>query len=506
MDRVNETLCAIGLAREKHGWSWEAATAELYTRTGVKLEGEAMRSRWRYWRAEYLRENYGIEEEQQHRNVGEGIRWEEGPNNLRVGYTGSLISSLPELKAHLAEHGVDLDKWVVKDWEAKAYPVYCANRQVDLDIEAGRMTGTIYSDGDLTIKQVFSIHAEFVPKEPVVVRPVLVPVVLSQPGAGEIQRVVGDTERWLAAGDMHIGYKEKGPERRLVPLQDRRAMELFVQACALSSPDGVIIGGDLLDLAEWSTHYVRAPHCVKMTQPALIEGLYWLARIRAVVGWGVPVVYIEGNHELRIRTYLHKHVAHAADLRGVTIEAVSLDASEIEPALNIQKQRAIGLAAWLSLDDLEIEWVEGYPDSLYWLPGPIEVKHGERALSPGNTAKEQSKQSAVHTVFFHIHRRERVTHTVYDRGPNQEVTSICPGGLMRTDGSLPGSKKRDQWQQGFLEIAFAPDDGIPPHFDTVAIHEGRMLYAGQLLEGTPMQSLSFLRTHFPMYNWGDNED
>jgi len=501
MERINETLCAIGLNREKNGWTWADCAAELRARTGEDLSPEAFRSRYRYWLGEYLREHYGIEQEEQHRKTTDEVRWEEGPNRLTVGYTGPLISSLPELIDHLVQHGVDMEKWLVKVWEAKAYPVYCANRQVDLDIEAGRMTGTIYSDGDLTIKQVFSIHAEFVPKEPVAVRPVLVPVVLVPPEAPKLEYRTTGIERWLAGADAHLGYKEKGPERRLEPLHDRRAMEAFVQACAWANPDGVILGGDWFDLAEWSTHYVRAPHCVKMTQPALIEGLYWLVRIRTAVGWGVPIIYLEGNHEIRIRHYLHKHLAHAADLRGVRIDAINLDLESIVPSIAIERRRAIGLPAWLDLDALEIEWVEGYPDARYWLTDEIQVEHGARALSPGHTAKELSKQVDFHTVFFHIHRQERVTHTVTARGPNHEITSVCPGGLMHTDGRLPGAKKRDQWQQGFLEIEFAREGEISPRFDVVSIQDGQALYDHQLIKGTSELSLAFLQEHFPVYHW-----
>lgn len=509
MNAINKTICELGLRRDIDGLTWDDVGRQAgLAEEGVEDLGEGARSRYRYWIGRYLEEELGFEGASgDHRNPDVKATWTETGNVLSVTYQGDLISSLDEMVAHLIEHGVEMDEWTVSKWECKAYPAWCADRQADLTWENGRITeGTVKQSGGLTIRQVFSVSADFVRKEPVTVRPVLQPV-----KAPEIPWIVRpalraalgpkpQTETWLMGGDAHIGFKRKGADRQLVPLHDRRALSLFVQAVAMIQPDGVILGGDWLDLAEWSTKYVRSPHCVETTQPGLIELVYWLRRIDGAMGQRSHEkrkIYLEGNHEVRLRHYLHKHMAHATDLRAVLgVGGVRLDDS-----------RTLSLRRWADLDAMGYEWVEGYPDSGVWLTDTLRVEHGDRALSPGNTAKEQSKQTDANVIFFHVHRRERVSHTVYARGVNREVTALSPGGLMHTDGRLPGASPRDQWQQGFLIVEFERPEGVSvsglePVFSTVPVQNGQCLLRGRRLFGTGAGAREWLQKGFPQYQWG----
>lgn len=504
MNAINKTVCELGLRRDIDGLTWEDVGRQAgLAEEGVTDLAEGARSRYRYWIGHYLEEELGFDAASgDHRNPDVRASWSEKDNTLEVSYSGPLISSLDELVKHLVDHGVDMGEWVVSDWECKAYPAWCADRQADLTWENGRITeGTVKQSGDVTIRQVFSVSAEFIRKDPITVRPVLQPIQLAPFDKSDdhlTAPVEGrNTKLWLCAGDAHIGFKRKGVARELVPLHDRRALSLFVQAVALLQPDGIVFGGDWLDLAEWSTKFVRSPQCVDTTQPALIEFGYWARRVVGALGLRrehVDLEYLEGNHEVRFRHFIHKHMAHACDLRPIALTE--------DGRVRLEDDRALSLRRWTDLDTLGIKWNGGYPDSGVWLSDWIRVEHGDRALSSGHTAKEQSRQSEVNVVFFHIHRRERVSHTVYSRGVNKEVTAMSPGGLMHTDGRLPGATPRDQWQQGFVILEFDPDrPDLEPIFQTVPIRMGQCILRGRRLVGDEAGAISHLQGHHPQYFW-----
>ena len=61
------------------------------------------------------------------------------------------------------------------------------------------------------------------------------------------------------------------------------------------------------------------------------------------------------------------------------------------------------------------------------------------------------------------------------------ITAMSPGCLARLDGSVPGSKNPPDWQQG-LGVAYL-DAGGQVHMHTIPIHDGRLFYNSQAIQG-----------------------
>jgi UDP-2,3-diacylglucosamine pyrophosphatase LpxH len=78
-------------------------------------------------------------------------------------------------------------------------------------------------------------------------------------------------------------------------------------------PDTVVINGDWLDMSEWSDKFAREPGFFFTTQPALFECHYWLQKLRRTLP-NARIVYIEGNHEIRLKNSMTSHLLALAPL------------------------------------------------------------------------------------------------------------------------------------------------------------------------------------------------
>jgi hypothetical protein len=101
------------------------------------------------------------------------------------------------------------------------------------------------------------------------------------------------------------------------------------------------------------------------------------------------------------------------------------------------------------LSGLGVEWVGDYPDGESWLGERIWFKHGDTVRrGSGRTAAAVVDVSNVTVVCGHVHREERATKTVWLRGGCYYVTVQVVPCTCRTDGTVPGSSKDENWQQG----------------------------------------------------------
>ncbi len=101
------------------------------------------------------------------------------------------------------------------------------------------------------------------------------------------------------------------------PYEDALAMGLARQIAEETNPDLVILNGDIWDQYCVSPWPVRPSRRVNFTE----EIKQVRSRLARLLSWfpDRPIVYIEGNHELRIQRYLWRKAQELADLEELTV-------------------------------------------------------------------------------------------------------------------------------------------------------------------------------------------
>lgn len=402
-----------------------------------------------------------------------GVNYEEQDNTAKATATTTDIHTLAQL---LRAIEYDPFVWCVKDWDARAYSGWRGNMEKEMTWKDGKIVDGYVKDGGIITKTLWSVWAKFVKSQPIAVDPIIQPVSIDTTYAPP-KPVPTDLIRTLIITDTHFGFRRVG--NKLISYHDERACDIALQIAAAYKPDLILHLGDIMDFEEWSTHYVKEPECVMTTQPAIITAAFYLQQLRETCPTA-EIVWIEGNHDKRFRTYVMAHMLHGYKLASIADLAM--------PVLSIP--------FLLDFKSLHITPIIGYPKAKHWITDTLVASHGKHALAPGNTAKRVGKNSSVHHVFGHIHRNEFVVTSQFNRGPNTEVLSYGVGGLMRTDGFLPGATEDCQWQQGMAIIEVRPSSPTRPYIDNIPIKNGKALWRGQLYAGST-EGFDSLRSQHP---------
>lgn len=270
--------------------------------------------------------------------------------------------------------------------------------------------------------------------------------------------------RVLVIGDPHVGFDRDIYTGRLTNFHDRRALDTALQVAEAHQPDAIVFLGDILDLAEWSDKFLRSPEAYHTTQPAIIEAAWWLGRFRQVCP-DSRIVLLEGNHEHRIPKLLIKHFQVAYELKPA-------DALDGPPLISMPK--------FLGLDDIGVEWIDGYPEGEYWITENFCAEHGETVRKKsGHSVAAELDDLQYSVVFGHIHRIEMATKSLRNRNGSWPITAFSPGCTCHIDGRVPGAKKDNNWQQGIGMIEIYDGRDVPV---SIPINDGRAFYEGQIFE------------------------
>ena len=269
----------------------------------------------------------------------------------------------------------------------------------------------------------------------------------------------------LIMPDSQNGYRWRGNHDELDPLHDRRAWDVAIQVAQRLKPSVIVLLGDMLDLAPWSTKYPRGSNLSNTTQPALAELHWWLGQLR-MASPAARILYLEGNHEIRI---------------AKALKALLREADGIRPVDDPDGPAALSVARLLALDALDIEYLGPY-DSEHWLWGAIRVHHGEIARRRGGaTVAEVVRDATHHEIIGHIHRLELACRTTHGPDGERMLWALSPGTIARVDGIVPAASSRVDWQQG-LAIVERTDDGlIVPSL--LPIQGGRTVLHREIIEG-----------------------
>lgn len=242
-----------------------------------------------------------------------------------------------------------------------------------------------------------------------------------------------DLQTCLIIPDAQIGFR-RNPDGSLEPLHDRLAMDVVLQACVELKPRKIVVLGDMLDLAPWSTKFATEPGLRFTTQHSLVELFWFLGCLRETCP-KAEIIYLEGNHENRIERALKEKVDEALDVR---------------PANDPNGLPSLSIPRLLSLDALDIEYRGPYGAD-YWLWNQVRIHHGHVVRgNSGGTTSAILNNSSHSQIVGHIHRVESHSKTIQTANGQKVITAMSPGCLCRLDGVVPAfAGKPLNWQQGF---------------------------------------------------------
>jgi len=266
------------------------------------------------------------------------------------------------------------------------------------------------------------------------------------------------------ACDFHIGYSRDMKTGSLVPYHDRQAIDIMMNIAKNDNVDVVVLGGDVVDMAEFTNKFPRTPDQFFTVRPALIEVKWLLTRMRLLLP-NTDIIWIEGNHDLRLRRCLLDNQISAYDL---------MSHDEHWPLVSLPNA--------LQLDEIDIEWIGEYPDNEYWLNENLRCVHGGLSRTKsGQTAYEHVRDSKCSTLFGHIHRQEMVADTSHHHSGPKEYQAACPG-MMGFPARVPANTAKHNWQQGFFRVDVVSGNG-PFSLRQIEIRNGNSLYGGVIVSG-----------------------
>ena len=374
------------------------------------------------------------------RSQGDNIEITEEENHCEIDCKSPRIKTLDQL---IAECKIDLEVWqierhVINKWEV----------------------GAKDDSKRIVVEPLFQVKAWMVRRHPeYIVQPVSINYKFEPRNAAP----VGNLTKSMIIADPHFGFSRDMRTGKLTPFHDRRCLDLALQLLSDGSYTNLFILGDTLDLAEWSDKFLVSPEFYWTTQPALMEAAWWLGQFRERVQ---KVVKIEGNHDLRLQTKMKIHLAAAYNIHRI-------DDENALPVMSIPNL--------LAFDTLGIEYSEGYPDSEYWVDDSLKLAHGDLARQqPGATARGMIEKNTETVIFGHVHRQELVTKKVTVYNGIKITQSFCPGCVCKIDGTVPGSKRDCNWQNG---IGIVYHGNVSPAIVPILITDGLAIVDGKMYRG-----------------------
>jgi predicted phosphodiesterase len=254
------------------------------------------------------------------------------------------------------------------------------------------------------------------------------------------------------------------------PFEDSRCFDLLNQVTIDWQPDEVVILGDMLDLPAQSKFETRK-EWVDLTQVA-IDGLHtYLSQLRAN-NPNAKMTWVDGNHDIRFER----------DIRRNAGELLGIKRANAEHELGV-----LTLSYLMRLNELEINYIGGYPRADYYLTDNLKAKHGDRIRNGGSTASVIANQEQVSTISGHNHRLELASRTVNHRNGARFIISATAGTFADISGRVPSYSfatdelgqvvtQYENWQQGLLLAEYTPDiNQITP----IHIQDGSLIYGGR---------------------------
>lgn len=231
-----------------------------------------------------------------------------------------------------------------------------------------------------------------------------------------------------------------------IPYHDARALDLVYRYISDTKPDMVVELGDVLDLPQLTTKYLR-----RSAPPEQLMRDIAVAREHMVeIGrWTNRVVWTVGNHEQRLENYI---LECAPELQGLVAEG-----------------QPLSLASLFEVPGLEV--VGPYGEA--FIHHSFVFTHGS-ATGPRAAEKELAREGSS-GMSGHVHRFSNACRT--DRGGEHgwwTIGCLChTRGARMPPGNINGANRVRDWQQGFATIYFT-EDGQFNAYPTVIV-EGKFI-------------------------------
>ena len=283
--------------------------------------------------------------------------------------------------------------------------------------------------------------------------------------------------------DIQFGFYKTGVahDAPLAAIHDDEAVSVALQVIKDVNPDQVVMVGDNLDFAEFGK-YLTAPTFKQMIQPAIDRAAQFLEDLR-IAAPNARITWIQGNHEKRLPMYIQSNAEAAFGItRGKTKQTSLRDNWPV-----------LSLPVLLWMDDLEINYLSGYPEAAYYVNSNLRIVHGDKVVSNGSTTNKYLNTNSVSVIYGHIHRNELAYQTrETDQGP-RTIMAASPGCLCRIDGAVPSVKSgldefgvpvlqgAENWQQGLGIVQYQPKGvgGEYFNYEPMWIFKGRGIFRGQ---------------------------
>jgi hypothetical protein len=360
---------------------------------------------------------------------------EEGNNAIA---TLPAAGKPPTLESLFLKFEIDPDEWNVVSFKINEWQ---QNNKID-----GRVS--LYQ-GKATLVRKRPAHYEWPALRPQSHKPI--PMNLDSRPTKAVETTVIVTDGQVGFWRAMDGYKVHG-------LHDRRAFACATKVIQEIRPSHLILGGDMLDLPDWSDHFVQSPEFVASSQMSINWLASWIASVRPYCG---RMTFIDGNHEFRLARNILNNAAASYKLKPANMP-------EAPPLMSI--------ASMLGLEALGVDHKGPYPRGHVWVNKSLKVIHGEKVgAKSGQTVMKMLDSANCSLVQGHVHRSEDAHATVYHERGVEVHGAHSLGALCRNDGAVCGSKGRDNWQQS---VAVVQHDDVDYQLDQIKIVDGRMIFNG----------------------------
>lgn len=275
----------------------------------------------------------------------------------------------------------------------------------------------------------------------------------------------------LVVSDLQVGYR-RYEDGTLDPFHDEVAIKLVRELAVDMQPDCIVFIGDGCDFPEWSSKFLVSPEFTLTTQPTIDRMHEELAIYRALFPQA-KIVLLEGNHDARLGAAITRNAMGALRLRRANTPA---------------SWPVLSLPHLLHLQELDVEYVGGYPAGKYQIAAgggfqtPLVAIHGSSTDMVAVARRE--RQSVIQG---HTHRVTSATMTYEVSGRPEQVQAWAVGTLARIDGAVPSTrggsspdgrpvKQWEPWQQA---VAVVTESEYGWAVEPVLIHDGRALFRGK---------------------------
>lgn len=354
--------------------------------------------------------------------------------------TGPREGKPPTLESLFAKFEIDPDEWEVQSYKINEWQQHSTEHGV-VSLYQGKAT--------------------LIRKRPIICEwPVVQPVNLKPLPAKYAARAGAGLKRAVLCYDAQVGFFRDFDRFQIHPLHDLQVFACATAAIREIKPDLLVLGGDMMDLPDWSDHFLQGPEFAWSTQASINWIGRWIQAVRPYCG---RVVWLAGNHEARMTRGLIANVPSAYKLRPANLPAAP-------PVMSIQ--------GMVGLEALDVEYIDDYPGGEVWINSNLKAIHGEKVgAKSGQTAMKMIEGSRASVIQGHVHRAESAHVTVRSQTKTITYGAYSMPAMCRIDGVVPGADGRENWQQGFGLVHY--DDRLF-QVETVNVWGGQMIFKGRL--------------------------